>query len=83
MSGMSRPSNLDLCRDFRRLLTEGFRIEGDLSCSDLMNDEQQRDEVLRVTKAWRNDLWKAFREIEDRLDPIGAMDRQRQKETGK
>lgn len=37
----------------------------------------QYDAGMAATKPWRNELWKAFRELEDRLDPIGAMDRER------
>lgn len=73
---MARKTNQELCLEFRELLTNGFRITEDgIACSDMMGDAAMRDEALRVTKPWRNDLWKAFREIEDRLCPLEAMKR--------
>lgn len=78
-----RPTNPELVASFRALLTTEFRIEGELACSDLMNSEQERDEVLRVTKAWRAELWNAFHEIEARLCPLEVETRRRQKEAAK
>lgn len=72
-------SNRELCAEFRELLTTGFRIDGEIACSDLMNDAQQLEEALRLTKPWRNDLWKAFRELEDRLCPVDADMREKRK----
>lgn len=77
---MVRKTNPELCAEFRALLTTGFRITEDgIASIDLMSDEQQRDEALRVTKPWRNDLWKAFAEIEERLDPLGVESRRRER----
>lgn len=65
-----RPTNKQLCDDFRKLLTEQFFIFGEPTAEIAMLDsEAQREEVLRLTKAWRNELWKKFREIETRLCP--------------
>lgn len=64
-----RKTNQELCEEFRHILTHGFHIEGDLACSDLMDSEAQRDEVLRATKPWRNELWLAFTVLERRLCP--------------
>lgn len=75
---MARKSNKELCDDFRELLTGGFHITEDgISCSDLMDGAAMRNEALRVTKPWRNELWKTFREIEDRLCPLEALGRER------
>lgn len=54
---MTRPSNKVLRQSFRNLLTEGAKLH--------FNDNQ-----LVLTKAYRNDIWKAFKEIEERLCPI-------------
>lgn len=55
-----RPSNSDVCDDFRALMTHGFRVP----------EGVDRDHALSITKAWRGDLWRAFREIEERLCPV-------------
>lgn len=52
-----RPSNQKLAEHFRWLLTEGAA-------------KQLDEETMKVTKDWRGELWKAFREIEERLDPL-------------
>lgn len=51
-----RPTNQELCAAFRTLLTEGAR--------DVMGVKE-----LEYTKPWRNELWQAFRELEERLCP--------------
>lgn len=56
---MPRATNPELCADFRKLLTEGFRV----------SDGADRDTTLAVTKPWRGDIWRAFRELENRLCP--------------
>lgn len=53
-----RRSNQEVCESFRALLTNGFKC-----------DEIDHHHGLQITKEWRNELWKAFREIEDRLCP--------------
>lgn len=70
---MARPTNKQLCADFCGLLTEGFYIHND-------GDPDIRAQALIDTKPWRNDLWKAFRELEDRLLPLEALDRERQRD---
>lgn len=56
---MSRPTNEELCQQFRELMTMGFYIDPDTPSL----------EPLILTRPWRGDLWKAFREIEARLCP--------------
>ncbi|PZU95538.1 MAG: hypothetical protein DI527_00585 [Chelatococcus sp.] len=56
---MMRPTNAELCTAFRELMTDGFRVPRDAD----------RDAALALTKPWRGDLWRAFREIEERLCP--------------
>ncbi len=60
-------ANEDLCDSFRRLLTDGFHVDG-----------IDRDEALKATKPWRGELWKAFREIEDRMCPVRTHERNSQ-----
>lgn len=66
---MTEPSNRELCEAFRALLTTGFYV----------SSEVPPDEGLRITKPWRNDLWKAFQQIEDRLLPLDALAREKGK----
>lgn len=66
---MSRKTNQQLCAEFRALLTEGAREE--FAKHSGMND------IMTKTREYRNKLWKAFREIEDRLCPVEAMERNR------
>lgn len=53
-----RPTNRELCEAYRALLTTAFEVES-------IDPELG----LRATKAWRNKLWKKFKEIEARLCP--------------
>lgn len=72
-----RKLNAELCADFRKLLTEGFDVN-----LARVGDETltiTREAGLSLTKAWRNELWKAFRELEDRLDPLQALTREKQR----
>lgn len=69
----SEISNRELCKAFRELLTTGFHVL----------PEVQPDEGLRITKPWRGELWKAFREIEDRLCPLDALTREKEKNRDK
>jgi len=64
---MTQPTNSELCAAFRALLTTGFYADAAVP----------PDEALRITKPWRGDIWKAFREIEDRLCPVQAMEREK------
>ncbi|AFO71781.1 hypothetical protein CcrKarma_gp055 [Caulobacter virus Karma] len=74
---MSRPRSVTevLCDDFRALLTTGFYV----------TDEHGEvhgpgtplgDAALAATKAWRGDLWKAFRPIDDSMCPVRVHERE-------
>lgn len=78
---MARPSNQELAKQFRELLTKGFYIEDEEGEPHLSGDQHERG--LRATKAWRNDLWRAFRAIEDRLDPLAELAREKAQRNGK
>lgn len=54
---MSRKSNDQLADDFRHLLTHRAK-------------EMMSEQTLADTKEWRNELWKAFNEIHNRLCPL-------------
>lgn len=62
-----RKSNQQLCAEFRSLLTEGAAMHMD-------------EKLLAATKPWRNDVWKAFREIEERMCPTPESYRRQVKE---
>jgi len=68
---VARPSNRQLCDAFRELLTNGFYV------TDVDGVPSTKSHTLSATKPWRGELWKAFREIEDRLCPLDAMERAR------
>lgn len=53
---LKRASNQELCAAFRALLTTGAEQAFLGDC-----------ELLDATKDWRNDLWKRFRAIEERM----------------
>ena len=67
---MKRSSNQELCEDFRVLLTHGFDVEPGETFVD-------KASALEATKPWRAKIWKAFRELEDRLCPLEALVRTR------
>jgi len=67
---MPRADNERLCSEFRKLLTAGFYVvspDGEV----LENDP----DALTATKPWRSEVWKAFRELEDRLCPVAKFER--------
>jgi hypothetical protein len=65
-------ANEAACDEFRKLLTGGFyTIDGDGE----IDTPDERDAALASTKPWRNDLWKAFRALEDRLCPVRKFER--------
>lgn len=65
--------NRILCAAFRDTLTKGFfAVE-----SDEVLTGEEAEKYLVATKAWRNELWKQFRELEDRLCPVQAHARKR------
>ena len=66
---MARPTNQELCAAFRKLITEDFYVVND--DGEILTPTKS----LRATKPWRNDLWRAFRELEDRLCPVQAFQR--------
>lgn len=72
---MTRPANEALCDAFRDLLTTGFYttdVDGEVHDAQ---DDPQLVEDLRATKAWRGQVWKAFKEMEDRLCPVRKFER--------
>lgn len=71
---MTRKTNKEICAEFRTLLTEKFHVNE----AELTKKLPPRTMALAATKEWRNELWKAFREIEDRLCPLDAMSRKRE-----
>lgn len=67
-----RPTdNERLCEEFRKLMTEGFFT---VDAHGEIDTPAERDAALATTKPWRNDLWKAFRALEDRLCPVKAFE---------
>lgn len=71
---MSEKPNRLLCIEFRRLMTEGFyTVDND----GVVLEGIEHDSMLAHTKSWRGDLWKKFRELEDRLCPVQARERLR------
>lgn len=74
---MTRPANPSevMCDAFRDLLTKGFYVTDE-------NGEVHGpgtplgDAALAATKAWRADLWKAFRAIDDSMCPVRVFERE-------
>jgi hypothetical protein len=62
-------NNERLCADFRTLLTTGFYV---IDADGVIAEGDSRLSALSATKPWRNDLWRKFRELEDRLCPVKA-----------
>lgn len=58
---------------FRDLMTHGFYVH-DPETGELIEGEE-RDRILKMTKAWRNDMWRAFQPLDDGLNPIRALNR--------
>ena len=57
---------------FRRLITEGFyTIDEDGE----IDTPKELEAALSSTKPWRNDIWKAFRDLEDRLCQVMKFER--------
>lgn len=59
---VKRKTNQELCAEFRALLTDGAKA-------------QLSPEMLDATKPWRNELWRAFRTLEDRMCPTPEIAR--------
>ena len=72
-----RPYNEQVCDEFRELLTKTF-YGVDPDTGERLTDEMHQ-KALDSTKPWRNDVWKAFREIEDRLCPLKAVARDKER----
>lgn len=60
------------CDDFRRLLTEGFYVVNEDGEVDAPGE---REAALAATKQWRAEVWKAFRSIDDQLNPVRKFER--------
>lgn len=63
-------ANEVVCAQFRKLLTEGFYAVDE----DGVIEESPAGDLAR-TKPWRGEVWKAFRELEDRLCPVAKFER--------
>jgi len=66
-----RPSNSQLCINYRDALTRGFYVVDPIDGKS-HRDGDQHQAGLDATKEWRNTLWKQFKEIEERLCPLGV-----------
>lgn len=71
---MSRASNPQLCASFRSLLTTGFYAS---DADGVVLEGPALAEALASTKAWRGEMWRAFRAMEDRLCPVQAFEQGR------
>lgn len=78
VSRLKRPTNQELATEFRALLTGGATDAFQLAITNqTTNINVEYEELLSLTKPWRNELWKLFAEIEERLDPLGVETRRR------
>lgn len=73
---MKRPTNPELVAAFRDLLTKQFYAIND---DGEVLEGEERERALRATKPWRNEVWKAFAEIEARLCPLEALAKQKER----
>ena len=78
---MTERTNRQLCDEFRALLTgqasDAFQLAAE-KLDRLGSGPLSGEDILYATKPWRGELWKAFREIEDRLCPVDADMRKKQ-----
>ena len=59
------------CERFRKLLTEGFYVVGPDGVIYEHGSQAPIYELgIGITKDWRNEMWKAFKELEDSLCPV-------------
>ena len=78
MTRLKRPTNQELAAEMRALLTGGATDAFQLAITNqTTNINVEYEELLALTKPWRNELWKLFGEIEERLDPLGTETRRR------
>lgn len=56
---------------FRDLMTKGFYVTDPDTGEVLEGEEHAR--ALAMTKAWRNEMWKAFLPLDDGLNPMRAL----------
>lgn len=68
-ANLPEKTNRELVDEFCELLTTGCYGPSSIS----------PDEFLAITKPWRADLWNAFREIRDRLCPLEALAREKER----
>lgn len=74
---------MQLIREFRELLTGGANdalIEAARELERAGDGPVSADNLVAVTKPWRGNLWRAFHEIADRLDPVAAHTKARQRD---
>lgn len=68
--GRTTPNEVK-CRKFRELLTKGFYVVGPDGVIYEFGSQAPIYELgIGITKDWRNEIWKAFQEIEDDLCPV-------------
>lgn len=67
--GRTTPSER-MTDEFRDLMTHGFYITDPDTGEVLEGEELER--ILKMTKAWRGDLWRAFGPIETAVNPLKA-----------
>lgn len=58
--------NREIVAEFRKLLTEGFYT---VDSDGVVMEDTGHNTMLARTKPWRSEIWKAFRELENRLCP--------------
>ena len=69
---MSEKPNRLICAEFRALLTTGFYA---VDTDGVILEGADHENALAGTKPWRGEMWKMFRELEDRLCPVQARER--------
>ncbi|AFU87923.1 hypothetical protein CcrColossus_gp053 [Caulobacter phage CcrColossus] len=60
------------CDAFRDLLTKGFYV---VNADGEVNAPGELEAALAATKLWRSELWKAFRSLDDQLNPVRKFER--------
>lgn len=71
MTNRRPTSNEIVCQAFRTLLVHGFYVVDE---DGVVLDGIAHDALLLATKPWRGELWRKFRELEDRLCPVKAFE---------